>query len=296
MLRGRKHIFFILLFPFIFGKCISDVSISDDFKDREIALNCILDTKKDTVFVYLSYSKPIQSTDLFEPLKDAQIQLLEGKTKIGDFIWSDSSTYILPFSVLPGKMYRIEAITGNYKVWAETTVPKAINAIVENETSGLYNNYSFRILLNDNTEEVNYYWISATGFEGIEGNRSKNIACALYSNFEYADDFNQTIYQNGNYKFEYEYYIRFTDQELATELTEVIFYPQCIDFPKEVFLITADYNLDKYMKSSLLMQNMDLYAEDMPIIYAPFPMYSNINGGTGIFGSCNSVSGKFERK
>lgn len=296
MHRGRKHIFFILLFPFIFGKCISDVSINDGFKDKEIVLNCILDTKKDTVFVYLSYSKPIQSTDLFEPLKDAQIQLLEGKTKIGDFIWSDSSIYILPFSVLPGKLYRIEATAGNNKVWAETTVPKAIDAAIEKEISGLYNNNSFLIVLNDNTEEADYYWISATGFEGIEGNRSKNIACVLYSNFEYADDFNRTIYQNGNYRFEYEYYIRFADSVLPGKRTEVIFYPQCIDNPIEVYLFSTDYHLDKYMKSSLLLQSMDLYAEDMPIIYSPFPMYSNINGGTGIFGSYNSVSEKFTGK
>lgn len=297
MRKVQKHNFIMLLLPLVMWGCISEVTFGDVFEASEVALNCILDTRKDTVFVQLSYSKPIQSIELFDPIKDAQIQLFEGKTKMGAFVWLENkAVYALPLSVSPGKMYKIEAITGNNKVWAETTVPKAINATIENESSGLYNYYSFRILLNDNTEEVNYYWISATGFEGIEGNRSKNIACALYSNFEYADDFNQTIYQNGNYKFEYEYYIRFTDNEISKDLTEVIFYPQCIDNPKEVFLISADYNLDKYMKSSLLLQSMDLYAEDMPIIYAPFPMYSNINGGTGIFGSYNSVSDKFERK
>jgi hypothetical protein len=286
----------MLLFPLIMWGCISEVTIDDDFKENEVVLNCILDAQNDTVVVQLSYSKPIQSTDLFEPIKDAQIQLFERKTKIGEFVWSDSSTYILPFSVLPGKIYRIEATAGNIKVWAETTVPNAINATIEKDTSGLYNYYSFGILLNDSPEEVNYYWISATGFEGIEGNKSKNIACALYSNFEYADDFNQTIYQDGSYKFEYEYYIRFADSVLPGGKTEIVFYPQCISNPIEVFLLSTDYHLDKYMKSSLLLQIMDLYAEDMPIIYAPFPMYSNINGGTGIFGSYNSVSEKFDEK
>ncbi len=296
MCNVQKHIFIMLLFPLIMWGCISEVTIDDDFKENEVVLNCILDAQNDTVVVQLSYSKPIQSTDLFEPIKDAQIQLFERKTKIGEFVWSDSSTYILPFSVLPGKIYRIEAKAGNIKVWAETTVPNAINATIEKDTSGLYNYYSFGILLNDSPEEVNYYWISATGFEGIEGNKSKNIACALYSNFEYADDFNQTIYQDGSYKFEYEYYIRFADSVLPGGKTEIVFYPQCISNPIEVFLLSTDYHLDKYMKSSLLLQIMDLYAEDMPIIYAPFPMYSNINGGTGIFGSYNSVSEKFDEK
>ncbi|MGE0018376.1 MAG: DUF4249 domain-containing protein [Draconibacterium sp.] len=293
MSKAHRHIFAMLLFPLAFGGCISEITIDDDFKKKEVVLNCILNTQKDTVYVQLSHSKPIQEIDEFEPVVNARIQLFENGEKVGEFLWSDSSTYILPFSVLPGKIYRIEATAGNNKVWAETTVPNTINATIEKDTSGLYNYYTLGILLNDNTEEVNYYWISATGFEGIGGNRSKNIACALYSNFEYADDFNQTIYQNGSYKFEYEYYIRFADNVLPDGKTEIIFYPQCISNPIEVFLLSTDYHLDKYMKSSLLLQNMDLYAEDMPITYAPFPMYSNINGGTGIFGSYNSVSEKF---
>jgi hypothetical protein len=47
------------------------------------------------------------------------------------------------------------------------------------------------------------------------------------------------------------------------------------------------------MKSSLLLERMDLDAEDMPIIYSPQPVYSNIHGGTGIFGSYVSVSKEF---
>jgi hypothetical protein len=117
----------------------------------------------------------------------------------------------------------------------------------------------------------------------------------LYSNFEYADDFNRRIYENGLYKFEYEYYIRFTENELSTDQTEVIFYPQYISSPIEVFLLSVDYHLDKYMKSSLLIHDMDLYAQDMPIIYSPFPMYSNINGGTGIFGSYTGFSKVFTK-
>jgi hypothetical protein len=295
MFSFLKKLFLILLNSFVLFACIQDVIIKEGPENREIVLNCILDTQNDTVFVQLNYSKAIQSNEPFEPLKDAQIQLFEENAKIGELIWTDSSTYILPFSVLPGKIYRIEAKTGNNLVWAETTVPKSIDATINKAISGFYNN-SFQILLNDNINESNFYWISATGFEGAQENQRKNIACELYSNFEYADDFNQRISQNSMYKFEYVYYIRFTESELPVGLTEVIFYPQCINNPVEVFMLSVDYHLDKYMKSSLLLHSMDLYGEDMPIIYSPFPMYSNINGGTGIFGSYNSVSEKFEGK
>lgn len=295
MPNALKHILVIILFPVIFLSCISDVTINDDPGDKELVINCFLDTRKDTIFVQLGYSKPIQSTSHFEAVENAQIQLLENNIKVGDVLWDDSSMYILPFKVTSGKTYRLEAVVSTKRIWAETTVPPLMNASVEKTDSGNYSR-DFRIALSDNGTENNFYWITATGYEGVEGNMSKNIACVLYSNFEYADDFNQSIYQNGSYKFEYKYYIRFTDSGLPGGETEIVFYPQCISNPIEVFLLSTDYHLDKYMKSSLLLQNMDLFAREMPIVYAPFPMYSNINGGTGIFGSYNSVSEKFEGK
>ncbi|GAB1451920.1 hypothetical protein MASR2M47_19760 [Draconibacterium sp.] len=257
-----------------------------------MVLNCILNTQKDTLMVQLSYSKRIQEIVEFEPITDAKIQLFEDGEKIGDLLWTDSSTYILPFSVLNGKKYRIEAKNVDNNIWAETTVPKIIDASIDKPTFGYG---SYRVSLNKNPENNNFYWVSATGYEGSADNQELNIARELYSNFEYADDFNRRIYENGLYKFEYEYYIRFTENELSTDQTEVIFYPQYISSPIEVFLLSVDYHLDKYMKSSLLIHDMDLYAQDMPIIYSPFPMYSNINGGTGIFGSYTGFSKVFTK-
>lgn len=287
---NRKLLTVVFLVGFF--SCIKDVTINEKNTSPEVVLNCILNADKDTVTVQLTHSRPIQSTIQFEAIKDANILFFEEGKNVGEFIWTDSSTYVLPVSIVPGKTYRLEAKTKNKIVWAETTVPSIVNASIENANPESYS-YSYLISLKDNREEDNFYWVSATGYEGVEDNKQKNIACVLYSNFEYTDDFNQGIYQNGMYKFEYKYYIRFTDNELSGDLTEVIFYPQCITYPKEVFLLSADYHLDKYMKASLMLQEMDLYAEDMPIIYSPFPIYSNIHGGTGIFGSFSSVSKVF---
>jgi hypothetical protein len=49
------------------------------------------------------------------------------------------------------------------------------------------------------------------------------------------------------------------------------------------------------MKSSLLLERMDLYAEDMPVIYSPQPVYSNIHGGTGILGLTPVFQKNFQR-
>lgn len=284
--------FLILPCSFLLFACIQDVEIKEGTENLEMVLNCILDIQKDTVVVQLSYSKTIQGSYGFEPIENAEIQLFENEDKIGQFIWSDSSAYSLPFTVVPGKKYRIEAKKGNNKVWAETSVPGIADASIDKST---FANGTYMIHLKHNFENQSFYWISALGYEGSADNQEKNIACELYSNFEYADDFNRRIYENGIYKFEYIYYIRLTESELTTNQTKVIFYPQCINTPIEVFLLSVDYHLDKYMKSSLLLKDMDKYAQDIPIIYAPFPMYSNIHGGTGIFGSYSSVSKVFTK-
>lgn len=294
MFQVEKHKWFLLLIPFVFLGCIQDVTIQENNDKREVVLNCILNPVKDTVTLQLTYSRPIQSTTQFEAIKSASILLFEEAENVGEFVWADSSAYVLPHSVKSGIKYRIEAKVENKTVWAETTIPKTVDATIEKANPESYS-FSYLISLKDNSEEENFYWASATGYEGVEESRKKNIACLLYSNFEYADDFNQGIYQNGNFKFEYEYYLRFTDIELPEGVVEVIFYPLCINYPEEVFLLSVDYHLDKYMKSSLILQEMDLYAEDMPIIYSPFPVYSNINGGTGIFGSFSNVSKVFTK-
>ncbi len=292
MFSFLKKSILILLCSNILFACIQDVIINESPENREMVLNCILNTQKDTIIVQLSYSKPIQEIVEFEPIVDAEIQLFEDGEKIGYFIGLDSSTYILPFTVSPGNKYRIEAKKGDNNIWAETTVPGVSDATIVKSSFGYG---SFMVSLNLNSDIRNFYWISAMGYEGSADNQEKNIARELYSNFEYADDFNRRIYENGIYKFEYDYYIRFTEDELLADQAEVVFYPQYISSPIEIFLFSVDYHLDKYMKSSLLLKDMDMYAQDMPIIYSPFPMYSNINGGTGIFGSYSSVSKVFAK-
>jgi len=290
----KKSKLTILLFLTVLSGCIRDVTIRENIKTRELVLNCIPDARKDTVTARLTWSKPIQPQMHFEAVENAAIRFFENGEAIGEFVWADSSTYILPFSVTPGKTYRIEAEAGNQTVWAETTVPKTVEASI-----GVANPENapdhYLISLQDDRENANFYWVSATGYEGIEENRGKNIACLIYSNFEHADDYNQYTSDNGFFKFEYDYYLRFADNQLPDGWTDVLFRPQCIGMPIEVFLLSADYHLDKYMKSSLMLERMDLYAEDMPIIYAPFPVYSNIHGGTGIFGSFSSASKVFTK-
>ncbi len=282
---------FILI---VFSGCIRDVALDLDNTNREYVLNCILNTQKDTLTATLTKTENIASgSDIFETVKDAEVVLFENGKNAGNFSYSDSNAYLLVYKPKPGKTYRLEANIGNDKVWGETTIPKTVEANIKELASSME---GYRVSFEDNKDEDNFYWVTATGFEGAQGNQTKNIACVIYSNFEYADDFNQRIYDDGNFRFEYEYYLRFNDLQLSEQITEIVFRPQCISYPEEVFILSTDYHLDKYMKSSLLLLEMELFAEEMPVIYSPQPVYSNIHGGTGIFGSFNSVSKVFAKE
>jgi hypothetical protein len=284
-----KQTFALALILVTFSGCIRDVELNLNNKNREYVLNCILNTAQDTVVVRLTKTRDITSKTPLEAVKDAEIVLFENDKDVAHFTYSDSSAYFLAYNTKPGMKYRLEAETGTDKIWGETTVPKEIEARFEKLASFVE---GYQVSFEDNKDEDNFYWITATGYEGASDNQYKNITCSILSNFEYADDFNRYTSDNGMFRSEYDFYLRFSDNQLS-DSTFVILRPQCLSSSISVFLLSTDYHLDKYMKSSLLLERMDLDAEDMPIIYSPQPVYSNIHGGTGIFGSYVSVSKEF---
>ncbi|MCG6188192.1 DUF4249 domain-containing protein [Maribellus maritimus] len=287
-------IFRRFLFPgtsiFLFFACISNVDLKIGSENQQFVLNSILDTSKDTVVARLTKTKNITSAESFEAVRDAEIVLFENDKELGHFTYSDSGAYFLVYNPKPGLKYRLEAETGDGKIWGETTVPKETEARFEKRASSIE---GYQVSLEDNDDDDNFYWITATGYVGASEHQYKNIACIISSDFEYADDFNRYT-SEGTFKFEYDYYLRFSDNQL-TDSTSILFRPECVNSPITVFLLSTDYHLDKYMKSSLLLERMDLYAEDTPIIYSPQPVYSNVHGGTGIFGSFTGVSQKFSK-
>ncbi len=289
--------YFVLLFVLTVS-CISEVDLRTKEIEKDIVLNCILKTGNDTVVVNLSYSKAILSSNTFAPVKNAEIKLYENKIFVGQFQKLDSFAYILPFKVKSGYKYKIESICGEKTIWAETKVPEKINVIITS-INNTHNSFDYKVSFKDNPHKKNYYWISAKGFNTYDGKNYSEIAVALYSNYSYADDFNRLVEEGYGYIYEYEYYIRINDISLNQDSVNCQFYPASIHIMngfQEIFLLSADYHLDKYMKSSLLMSDIDFYAEEVPIAYSPFPVYSNIHGGTGIFGSLNSVSKVFTKE
>ena len=290
---------FFLLFILVIltGSCVTDVEGIYLEQEKELTINCILNSSDDTVQTWVSYSKPIIGSSGFEEVKYPMVFLFEEDELIGQFSKGASTSLVLPYKVKTGKTYKIEASVNGETVWAECKVPELITAAI-GSIENSYNSFDYNVSFKDNQKEDNQYWISAKGYSWYQGKTHLDIATSFYSNYNAADDFNRLPEQGYGYIYEYKYYIRISDRTLTTDLIELNFYPagiQIVDGPQEIFVLSVDYHLDKYMKSSLLLEENDLNAEDVPIAYAPFPMYSNINGGTGIFGSYSSVSKVFSK-
>jgi hypothetical protein len=295
--RKTMRFSIIQILPFFVISCVSEVDISLNEPEKEITINCILTPDVDTVTAWLSYSKPVLSSTGFEPINNALPILYEQGNPVGQFRQTDSTAWVLPYKIKPGAKYKIEVTTNNTTIWAETIVPQLISAEIDSLQLRHYG-LDYKISFFDNPNEENFYWITAKGFSWYNGLPYYEMAGYFYSDFTFADDFNRLTYPGYGYIYEYNSYMRIKGGSLPNSFIQIQFYPPGIslsDGPQKVFILSVDYHLDKYMKSSLLMEENDLWAEDVPIVYAPFPVYSNIHGGTGIFGSFISVSKEFSR-
>ena len=292
--RTNYYLFlFVLLF---FLSCISEVEVSFAPQDEVTTLNCILKTNADTVVAWITNTKIIIAP-AFSPIENAEVLFYEENSLVGQFTKSDSTAYVLPFTVTEGQKYKIEVIWKEEVIWAETRIPSQISPEIE-AIKNERNSFDYKVLFRDNPKEENYYWIATKGYTWFNGSPYLDISIPLYSNYILADDYNRLVEPAYGYTYLYEYYIRIRDNELPSDSVILQFDPAGInisDGSQEVFVLSVDYHLDKYMKSSLLLEDISWYAEDAPIAYAPFPTYSNVHGGTGIVGSYNSVSKVFTK-
>ncbi len=293
-----KNLVSILLCAILFS-CISDADIQLAKSEKEICLNCLLNPVEDTIVAWLSYSRSVLTSANFEDIDNADVILFEADSLAGHFSKSDSTAWNLLYKVKPGKRYKIEVEVNGKTVSAETTVPLEVNGDISALQVYSYR-FDYLVSFIDNIKEENYYWISAKGYNQYKGEPRLEKAMELSCNYLLADDFNRyTDNSTSGYQYYYEDYIRINDKSIPNDSVQVQFVAADIylgDGPQEVFLFSVDYNLDKYMKSSLLMEENDLWAEDIPIVYSPFDVYTNVNGGVGIVGSYTGISKVFTKE
>ena len=124
-----------------------------------------------------------------------------------------------------------------------------------------------------------YYWVYGSGIvHGIKyGGGSKEFIAP------YIDNFNRSIDSDSKFGFTYFLQIRMTDegydgQELAFVIPDIYIGRNNIQY-----FLNADEHYDKYIKTTIINRMNE--TDDLPF-YEQIQIYSNIENGYGIFGSC----------
>jgi len=228
------------------------------------------------------------------------------------------------FTVKSGSTYRLEVSGEGFEpVFCETTVPypvklNSLDFEIEKTPSDNYNLYAqtFNLNIADSKSEDNYYRIQVTQTHGIELSRLfANYYGYGYGGSAYADDTDTTVtdtivqqlyinsgvnsndpvltrYSNGDLfdsENDFNSYSFFTDELMGSEDYNLSFWLTSVneirdDLGEYIDATATVLNISKelyyYSRSKTQQSNAidNAFAE-------PVPVYSNVNGGMGIFGS-----------
>ncbi len=258
--------------------------------EQKICLNCILNPDS-TVNLSLHYTRTLDETGEFEPVKDALIEFFEDGELWGTAINGTGGSYSLEKKPLIGKTYSLKVnLHESPALTAETTVQEkpGITYLVQSrekyfrwrdvDKSTHFYNLVVDYQLNDQAGK-DYYWNYFLGWNSFKKKYTYGSWQAYIS--PYIDDFNRVIEPDSKYGFYYEYYVRLTDT--GVDGGQLSFRKDMTTRRIDVFF-NADEHYDKYMKSSIQQKMID--DQDLPF-KEPVQIYSNIENGTGIFGSAS---------
>ncbi|KPM49134.1 DUF4249 domain-containing protein [Jiulongibacter sediminis] len=250
----------------------------------------------------------------FVGISNAEVKLLGQNGEISFTFDPNSYTYRFiqdveaPF-LNPGEHYQLTVKANGKTVTAQTTIPNAVPNIEEVKMKVIKRNFgednrylipSFTVNWKDLTEAGNYYIVrgSATGTDTLFFNFAGNSSIPS----------NAVPVENGWYKIPTNtlYNLYFGNSLAGDFLNQV-------DFSKtaELYLQTSKYNGSNYEDVSPVLETLTVKLLNIDESYAKFedsrlkqndgnpfveptPLYSNIIGGLGFFGSFRSSTAAFK--
>ncbi|KAF0238144.1 MAG: hypothetical protein FD181_1352 [Prolixibacteraceae bacterium] len=278
-----KHVCPFLFLLSILFSCVQDVNL--EYKhESKLCLNCILNPDS-IITASLTLSHALDYSGKFEAVNNAVITLYEEDNIIGTLKLKSNGKYFLNQRPVSGKTYHIVAeSTGYESLKANTTVPEKPTIEYTKDTTAIIENlnvpiFDLNVQLFDKKGKDNYWLYITYIVGGIKyGGNSKEI------NAPYVDTFNRYIDSDSKYGFRHFLQIRMSDegydgQNLEFTIPDNVVY---LDYKAQHFL-NADEHYDKYIQTTLIKRMSE--NDDLPF-YEPVQIYSNIENGYGIFGSC----------
>jgi hypothetical protein len=278
-----KHVCLLLFLVSILFSCVQDVNLEYNHESK-LCLNCVLNPDS-IITATLTLSHALDNSENFEKVNNASIKLFENDTLKGELIFISDGKYLLKQKPVSGKTYKIIAeASGHTQISANTTVSeKPIIKYTKDTTSFIENlkvpMFNLNVQLFDQPGK-NYYWL----FQIFEGNDRREGGISKEINAPYVDTFNRYIDSDSKYGFRHFLQIRMTDEGYDGQILDFIIPDNFVytNYKAQHFL-NADEHYDKYIKTTLIKRMSE--NDDLPF-YEPVQIYSNIENGYGIFGSC----------
>jgi len=280
-----KHVCPFLFLLSILFSCVQDVNLEYDHESK-LCLNCVLNPDS-IITVTLTLSHALDNSENFEKVNNASIKLFENDTLKGKLIFISDGKYLLKQKPVSGNAYKIVAeASGHTPISANTNIPEKPIIMYSKDTTRIIESVN-RPIMNINVGVMdkvgnNFYWLYSTWI--LKG-RKDGGGCNPV-NAPYVDTFNRYIDSDSKYGFRHFLQIRMTDEGYdEEELTFTI--PDMagsgINSQSFMHFLNADEHYDKYIKTTLIKRMSE--NDDLPF-YEPVQIYSNIENGYGIFGSC----------
>lgn len=264
--------------------CEKDVNFDFDIEPK-VCLNCVLNPDS-IVKARLSLSQALNEQNSLIPVEGATIALYENEDFIGYFQDNEDGNYSLALYPKTGAKYKITAEVKGYKTLsASTVVPTYPDISYSKDTIGFteYLNmpiFNLDVKLNDPIGK-DYYWLYET--RSLKGKKYGGNCREI--NAPFVDDFNRVLDAGSDYGFTHFLQIRITDEGydgLLLEFTIPGFLGR--DEYQAQHFLHADEYYDKYIKTTIINRMKE--TSELPF-YEPVQIYSNVENGYGIFGSCS---------
>lgn len=282
-----------LLFPLIFiVLCACEETVHLDYQpEQKVCLNCVLNPDS-LVRFSLHYTRSLDDNDDFIPIDDAQILLYEDGQEWNTVSSLGKGTYGIDQYPQIGKTYRVKVnIEGHLPLSAETAVQERpdIDTTIVSKTpyegwsdyspSSQYYYLSVDYQINDQPGK-DYYWNYSLFW--YYHWKTYHFASHIAYFSPYADNFNREIDAETKLGFYYHFYVRQTDDGVDGQSMK---FNSLQDTRSIDCFFNADEHYDRYMKTSVQAWLIEEW-EDLPF-KEPVQIYSNIENGTGIFGSAS---------
>lgn len=285
MKKGLLYLLHIILI----SSCTVDFNPRIEKESECLVINSLL--QPDSVIIVRLHAAIIAGNGMeIVPLKGANVILKENSTTIYNGTVDD----LLVTEIYPqiGLTYSIEVTHPDYtEVRAETSIPQQIYCNISYDEEGVYTLSEFNF-----PESKSPMWITASAlFTDKEPLQYGVLYCnnLLIDNInreEGSDIINKKIgsgYHQSFLRIKEENQARISDILFLPTLNRSIIWENY--WGNEICIIATSKEYDQYCKTFYQLLNIPISHDISAILYQPVHVYSNINGGLGIFAGKSEV-------